>query len=97
MAGASGLLRNCSGSWVSGFSLNVGIASNNIAKLGANCQGLILAGDLDFKFIYLEIDSMTVLSYLTTTNDLSLDVILLISDCKNLMARVDRLAASRIP
>ena len=76
MVGASGLLRNCLGTWVSGFSLNVGIASNNIAKLGENCEGLILAGDLGFKFIYLEIDSMTVLSWLITTNDLSPDVIL---------------------
>ena len=62
LAGASGLLRNCSGSWVSGFSLNMGIASNNIAKLGAIRQDLILAWDLGFKFIHLEIDSMAVLS-----------------------------------
>ena len=62
LARASGLLQNCSGSWVSGFSLNMGIASNNIAKLGAIRQDLILAWDLGFKFIHLEIDSMIVLS-----------------------------------
>ena len=44
------------------FSLNMGIASNNIAKLGAIHQGLILAWNLGFRFIHLEIDSMTVLS-----------------------------------
>ena len=44
------------------FFLNMGIASNNIAKLGAVHQGLILAWNLGFRFIHLEIDSMTVLS-----------------------------------
>ena len=37
VAGANGLLRNNVGAWVSGFSLNMGIASNNISKLGAIC------------------------------------------------------------
>ena len=62
MAGVGGLLCNSAGAWVSGFSLNMGIASNNISELGAIRQGLILAWDLDFKFIYIKIDSMTVLS-----------------------------------
>ena len=62
MAGVGGLLCNSADAWVSGFSLNMGIASNNISKLGAVRQGLILAWDLDFKFIYIKIDSMTVLS-----------------------------------
>ena len=62
LAGASELLRNSSGAWISGFSLHMGITSNNIAKLGAICKGLLLAWNLGFKFIHLEIDSMTVLS-----------------------------------
>ena len=62
LARAGGLLCNSSDAWILGFSLNMGIASNNIAKLGAVRQGLILAWDLGFKFIHLEIDSMIVLS-----------------------------------
>ena len=69
------------------FSLNMGIASNNIAKLGVVHQGLILAWNLGFRFINLEIDSMTVLSQLTTNKDISPDAIPLISNCKNLMER----------
>ena len=62
LAGAGELLCNSSGAWISGFSLHMGITSNNIAKLGAICKGLLLAWNLGFKFIHLEIDSMTVLS-----------------------------------
>ena len=62
MASAGGLLCNSASAWISGFSLNVGITSNNIAELRAVWQGLILAWELGFKFIHLEIDSMIVLS-----------------------------------
>ena len=65
----------------------MGIASNNIAKLGAVHRGLILAWNLSFRFIHLEIDSMKILSWLTTNKNISPDAIPLISDCKNLMER----------
>ena len=45
----------------------------------------MLAWELDFKFIHLEIDSMIVLSWLTTKNDISPDAIPLLCDCRNLM------------
>ena len=47
----------------------------------------MLAWELDFKFIPLEIDSMIVLSWLTTKNDISPDAIPLLCDCRNLMER----------
>lgn len=33
-AGGGGILLSLSGSWVAGFSLNMGITTNNIAELG---------------------------------------------------------------
>ena len=33
LAGAGGFLRNTSGEWISGFSLHLGITSNNMAEL----------------------------------------------------------------
>lgn len=67
MAEAGGLLRDSSGLWISRFSLSMDITTNNMAELGAVRQGLILAWDLEFKFIQLEIDSMRALFWLTTT------------------------------
>ena len=61
-AGAKGLLRDSSGKWISGFSLNLGITSNNVAELGAIRYGLQLASNMGFKFIHVQIDSMVVLA-----------------------------------
>ena len=87
MADASGVLCNSACAWILGFSLNMGITSNNIAELGAVWQCLMLAWELGFKFIHLEIDSMTILSWLTTKNDISPNAIPLLYDCRNLMER----------
>ena len=85
LTSAGSLLHNSSNSLISYFSLSMGIASNNIAELGVVRRGLLLAWDLGFKFIHLEIDSMTILSWLTTNHDISPDDIPLFHDCRNLM------------
>ena len=72
---------------VFGFSLNLDLASNNIAELWAIRKGLMLVWDLGFKFISLEINSIMVISWLTTDGDLSPNVVLLIFDFRNLMVR----------
>ena len=87
LAGADGLLRNRLIEWISGFSLHMGITSNNIAELGAVHQGLRLAWNLGFKFIHLEIDSMIVLSWLTNNNDIPPIINPIMCDCRNLMER----------
>ena len=43
MVSIGGLLRDSFGFWLSGFSLNLGIATNNMAELAAIWQGLLLA------------------------------------------------------
>ena len=86
MAGAIGLIRDSSGFWVLGFSLKMGIATKNMAELELVRQGLLLAWELGFRFIQLELDSVTVLSWITDiTSSYSLDVMSLICDCRSLM------------
>ncbi|KAK9986891.1 hypothetical protein SO802_031842 [Lithocarpus litseifolius] len=87
-AGVRGLLRDISSLWISGFSLSMGITTNNMAKLGVVCQGLMMAWDLGFKFIQLELDFVIVLSWLTaTTENFLLDVFPLICNCRSLIER----------
>ena len=43
IARAGGLLRDSFGRWILGFSLNLGITSNNVVELGVLHQGLKLA------------------------------------------------------
>ena len=88
MAGAGNFLRDSSGVWISSFSLNKGIMTNNMAELGTVHQGLMLAWGLGFKFIQLEIDSMIVLTWLTKENsNFPPDVFPLLCDCKSLMVQ----------
>ena len=63
----------------------MGITSNNIAELGAVCEGLLLAWNLGFRFIHLEIDSMIVLSWLTNNNDILPVINPILCDFRNLM------------
>ena len=87
LAGARGLLRNSSGEWISGFSLHLGLTSNNMAELAVVHQDLILAWDMGFKFIHLELDSMTVFTWLNATTDsYPTNILPLISDCRNLLS-----------
>ena len=66
----------------------MGIATNNMAELGAVSRGLMLAWNLGFKFIQLELDSVIVLSWLTTSTDNFFpDVFPLICDCRSLKER----------
>ena len=88
LAGAEGLLRNRSSEWIFGFSLHLGLTSNNMTELAAVHQGLILAWDMGFKFIHLELDSMTIFTWLiATTNSYPTNMLPLICDCENLLAR----------
>ena len=88
LAGAGGLLRDGLGEWISGFSLHLGLASNNMAELAALRQGLIIAWDMGFKFIHLELDSMIVLTWLVEKKDTyPINMLHLICDCRNLLAR----------
>ena len=88
IAGAGNLLRDSSRVWISFFALNMGIMTNNMAELGTVRQGLMLAWDLGFKFIQLEIDSMIVLSQLTKENsNFPPDVFPLLCYCRSLMVQ----------
>lgn len=86
LVGARRLLRDNSGIWLLGFSLNIGIATNNMAKLATIRQGLLLAWELGFKFIQLEINSIILLSWLTNINaTYPSNAMSLICDCRSLM------------
>ena len=86
IAGAGGILRNHLGQWISGFSLHVGLATNNMAELFAVRQGLAMAWSLGFKFIYLEFDSKVVINWLTNPNtSFSTNMMPLICDCRNVL------------
>ena len=75
----------------------MGIATNNMAKLEAVKQDLLLTWELGFKFIQLEIDFITVLSWLIDTNSTyPPNVLSLICDCGSLIGQVWEVQARHI-
>ena len=80
------MLRDHLGQWISGFSLHVGLASNNMAELAAIKQGLAMAWNIGVKFLQLELDSKVVLTWLTNNNmSYPTNIMPLICNCRNLL------------
>ena len=87
IAGVGGILRDHLGQWISGFSLYVGLAMNNMAELVAVRQGLAMAWNMSFKYIQLELDSKVVQTWLTNPNtSYPTNMMPLICDCRSLLA-----------
>ena len=79
-------MRDHLGQWISGFSLHLGIATNNMAEFAIVRRGLAMAWHMGFKFIQLELDSNVVLTWLTNKNaSYPTNMMPLICDCKRLM------------
>ena len=86
IVGAGRILWDNLGGWISGFSLNLGLASNNMVELAAIWHGLEMAWNMGFKFKRLELDSSVALSWLTNKNtSYPTNMMPLICDCRSLM------------
>ena len=87
LVGAGGVLRDHqAGRWIIGFSLHVGLTTNNMAELAAVRQGLAMAWNMGLKFLQLELDSKVVLTWLTNSNmNYPPNMMPLICDCRNLL------------
>ncbi|XP_061341360.1 uncharacterized protein LOC133287715 [Gastrolobium bilobum] len=68
-AACGGLLRDCKGSWISGFSAFVGFCSPLQAELWAILKGLIFASNNGWKNIMLESDSLQAISLFTNVGN----------------------------
>ena len=79
-------MRDHFGQWILGFSLHVGLATNNMVELAIAKQGLAMAWTMGFKYIQLELDSKVVLTWLTNHNaSYATNMIHLICDCRSLL------------
>ena len=86
IVGVGGILRDHLGQWIFGFSLHVGLATNNMVELATVRQGLAMAWTMGFKYIQLELDSKVVLTWLTNHNvSYPTNMMPLICDCRSLL------------
>lgn len=82
---AGGLLRNCHGDWVGGFSANLGTGEILLAELWALYFGLKLTSRLNCTNIQVESDSSIVVNLVTDQVDDTHPLHGLIADCKRLL------------
>ena len=83
-AGCGGLLRNCEGEWLGGFSRGVGSTSSCVTELWALCDGLNLASSLGIENLIVELDALSIVHLMrNSTANLALEPLL--SDCRNLL------------
>ncbi|KAJ1434859.1 Ribonuclease H-like superfamily [Sesbania bispinosa] len=60
LCGAGGLIRDCQGNWITGFSANAGKIGIVAAELFAIRQGLLISSELGFHTVWCESDSKEV-------------------------------------
>ena len=85
-AGAGGLIRNCSGGWVKGFSRSVGFATSTIAEFWALRDGLILASQLGIQDIEVELDAKIVVDLVQSNSVVNNSFLPPLNDCRSLLS-----------
>ena len=68
MAGVGGLTRDHKGSWIGGFSRNIGFTHSLAAELWGLRDGFTLAKNLNIKKIHIELDAKVVTDFVTAQN-----------------------------
>ncbi|WCJ31853.1 Polynucleotidyl transferase ribonuclease H-like superfamily protein [Euphorbia peplus] len=86
-ASACGIIRDCQGSWIYGFARKIGRCSVVKAKLWGIYDGLILAWNLGFIKVQVEVDSLLCVDLLHRQSTLSNDLLTLIVGIRTLQQR----------
>ena len=84
-AGGGGVLHCCRGNWVAGFSRKLGAVSSTMAELWALKDGLLLAKQLNFRNINVELDAKFIVHLLSDPNTVNLMLEPLLNDCRTLI------------
>ena len=85
--GSGGVIRDCHGGWVKGFSRSIGHTTSVMAEWWALCDGLILAIHLGINQLEVEFDTKVIVEMLNSANCPNRSYASLLCDCRFLMAR----------
>lgn len=84
LASAGGLIRDCEGRWIVGFTTNIGRASSFTAELWGFREGLIVARQRGFTHLIAESDSETLVNIIDKNSVSGSLVSTMVADCKAL-------------
>ena len=91
LAGGGGILRDEMGSWVLGFSRNIGVTSSFEAKLWALRDGLTICVEKSYSTIEVELDAKAIIDILLTPSQAISYVSPLLEDCRQLASQILRI------
>ena len=86
VAGAGGIIRNCSGGWVKGFSRSVGFATSITVEFWALRDGQILATQLGIQDIEVEHDAKIVVDLVQSNTVVNNSSLPLLNDCRSILS-----------
>ncbi|KAK9990920.1 hypothetical protein SO802_025905 [Lithocarpus litseifolius] len=86
-AGGGGLIRDCNGRWIKGFSRSIEHASSFVAEFWALRDGLKLALGTGVQRLVVELDAKVVISLITSIGGSNKPYFPLLNDCRYLLRR----------
>ena len=86
-AGGGGLIIDCNGKWIKGFSRSIGHASNFVVEFWALRDGLKLALGMGVQKLVVELDAKVVVSLITSAGGANKPYLPLLNDCRYLLSR----------
>lgn len=95
-ASAGGLVRRSGGSWVTGYLVNIGIATSFAAELWGLREGLKLCLSLGVTHLLIEMDSSTIVNMLQRDNFSQEALSLLMIDCAGLLKKLQNCSINHI-
>ena len=86
-AGGGGLRRDHDGVWLKGFARGLGFTNSILVELWALRDGLLLAKELGFQQLIIELDALSVVILMNNeTENLLMEPLL--TDCRNLLKEI---------
>ena len=87
-AGGGGIIRDCHGNWVKGYSRSIGYTTSVLAKWWALWDDLILTIQLGINQLEVELDAKVTVELLNGAECPNQSYSLLLNDCRSLIARL---------
>ena len=95
-AGGGGVIRDCRGDWVKGFSRSIGLASSVQAELRALLDGLLMTVELNIPFLEIEMDSLVAIDLILANHPPNVFLRSMVSDCRYLLEKFEGVSIKHV-
>jgi ribonuclease HI len=96
IAGGGGVLRDCRGAWVRGFSRHIDYASSVQAELKALLDGLLMTVELNIPYLEIEMDSLLAVDLILAVHPANAFLRSIVYDCRCLLEKFEGVSIKHI-